>query len=136
MSARASKRPVPVTTSLLRRWQLPKPSDNADKQDRGIAMVIGGAAEVPGALLLAGMAALRSGAGKLQIAGPRSAATTLGVAIPEARVFSLPETDTGLLDKRAGARALECTREANAILIGPGMLNDDAIRGFMETLLP
>ncbi|MDQ6689937.1 MAG: hypothetical protein M3Z18_05465 [Gemmatimonadota bacterium] len=53
MSARASKRPVPVTTSLLRRWQLPKPSDNADKQDRGIAMVIGGAAEVPGALLLA-----------------------------------------------------------------------------------
>ncbi len=79
---------------------------------------------------------MRAGAGKLQIAGPRSAATALGVAIPEARVFSLPETDAGLLDKRAGARALECTREANAILIGPGMLNDDAIRGFMETLLP
>jgi ADP-dependent NAD(P)H-hydrate dehydratase len=54
-------------------------------------MVIGGAAEVPGALLLAGVAALRVGAGKLQLAAPRSAATSLGVALPEAR-WKPPQT--------------------------------------------
>ncbi|HZD85207.1 MAG TPA: hypothetical protein VE052_04775, partial [Gemmatimonadaceae bacterium] len=63
--ARASKRPIAVTAPLLRRWQLPHPGSSADKEDRGVAMVIGGAAEVPGALLLAGVAALRVGAGKL-----------------------------------------------------------------------
>ena len=136
MSARASKRSVPVTAALLRRWQIPQPSEDADKQDRGIALVVGGAVEVPGALLLAGVAALRAGAGKLQIAGPRSAATALGVAVPEARVFSLPETGEGFLDKKAGVRVAECAGQANAILIGPGMLGEDAIISFMEALLP
>ncbi|MDQ6872950.1 MAG: NAD(P)H-hydrate dehydratase [Gemmatimonadota bacterium] len=136
MSARASKRPVPVTAALLRRWQIPLPSNDADKQDRGTALVVGGAVEVPGALLLSGVAALRAGAGKLQIAGPRSVATALGVAVPEARVFSLPETGDGSLDKKAGVRVAECAGQANAILIGPGMLNEDAILSFMEALLP
>jgi hydroxyethylthiazole kinase-like uncharacterized protein yjeF len=98
-------------------------------------MVIGGAAELPGALLLAGVAALRVGAGKLQIAGPRSAAASLGVALPEARVFSLPESGDGFLDRRCGSRAADCAQSAEAILIGPGMLNDDAIRGFMDELI-
>jgi hydroxyethylthiazole kinase-like uncharacterized protein yjeF len=136
VSARASKRSVPITAALLRRWQIPQPSEDADKQDRGVALVVGGAAEVPGALLLAGVAALRAGAGKLQIAGPRSSATALGVAVPEARVFSLPETGEGFLDKKAGVRVAECAGQANAILIGPGMLGEDAIISFMEALLP
>jgi ADP-dependent NAD(P)H-hydrate dehydratase len=136
VSARASKRPVPVTAALLRRWQIPQPGEDADKQDRGVALVVGGALEVPGALLLSGVAALRAGAGKLQIAGPRSAATALGVALPEARVFSLPETGDGFLDKKAGLRVAECAANASAILVGPGMLNEDAIISFMEALLP
>ncbi|MEA2762119.1 MAG: hypothetical protein QOD47_1403 [Gemmatimonadaceae bacterium] len=136
MSARANKRPVPVTSALLRRWQIPEPGKDADKQDRGIAMVVGGAIEVPGALLLSGVAALRAGAGKLQLAGPRNVATALGVALPEARVFPLPETGDGFLDRKAGIRVAECTGQANAILIGPGMLGEDAILGFMEALLP
>jgi ADP-dependent NAD(P)H-hydrate dehydratase len=99
-------------------------------------MIVGGAAEIPGALLLAGVAALRAGAGKLQLAGPRSVVPALGVAVPEARVFALPETSDGLLDRKSAARAVECARSANAILIGPGMLNEDAIRGFMEVAMP
>jgi len=97
-------------------------------------MVIGGAAEVPGALLLAGVAALRVGAGKLKVAGPRSAMSALGVAMPEARVVGLPETGDGFLDRRAGSRAGEVAN-AEAILIGPGMLNEDAIRGFMDEII-
>lgn len=132
--ARASKRPVAVTSALLRRWQLPRADEHADKKDRGVAMVIGGAAEVPGALVLAGTAALRVGAGKLKIAGPRSAQSALGVAMPEARVIGLAETGDGFLDRRAGSRAGEIAN-AEAILIGPGMLNEEAIRGFMDEIL-
>jgi hydroxyethylthiazole kinase-like uncharacterized protein yjeF len=113
---------------------LPEPDAHADKKDRGVALVIGGAAEVPGALLLAGLAALRVGAGKLRVAGPRSAMSALGVAIPEARVIGLPETGDGFLDRRAGSRAAEVAN-AEAILIGPGMLNEEAIRGFMDEIV-
>ena len=136
MSARVNKRPTAVTPALLRRWQIPQPDDDADKQDRGVALVIGGAAEIPGALLLSGVAALRAGAGKLQLAAPRSAATALAVALPEARVFALPETGGGFLDRKAGVRAAECARNAEAILIGPGMLDDDSIRGFVDAVYP
>lgn len=136
MSARASKRPIAITPALLRRWPLPAPGEDADKHDRGVALVVGGAAEIPGALLLSGVAALRAGAGKLQLAGPRSAAPALGVAVPEARVFALPETGGGYLDRKAGGRAAECARGADSILIGPGMLGEDDIRSFMDTILP
>lgn len=132
--ARASRRPVAVTGALLRRWSLPEPGEQADKDDRGVAMVIGGAAEIPGALLLAGTAALRVGAGKLKLAGPRSSIAALGVAMPEARVIGLPETGEGFLDRRSGSRAGDVAK-AEAILIGPGMLNDDAIRGFMDEII-
>jgi ADP-dependent NAD(P)H-hydrate dehydratase len=116
----------------MRRWPLPQPSSDADKEDRGVAMVAGGSLETPGALLLAGVAALRAGAGKLQLAAPRSTAPSLGVALPEARVFSLPETGDGYLDRKAGARVVEHARGADAILVGPGMLNEDATRDFMD----
>ena len=136
MSARANKRSIAITASLLRRWQLPQPGGDADKQDRGTVLIVGGAAEIPGALLLAGVAALRAGAGKLQLAGPRSVVPALGVAVPEARVFALPETSDGFLDRKSAVRAVECAGSANAILIGPGMVNEDAIRGFMEVAIP
>ena len=136
MSARASGRAVAVTPALLRKWPLPQPGTDADKEDRGIAMVIGGASQVPGALALAGIAALRAGAGKLQIGAPASAAIPLGVAIPEARIFALPENGDGYLDGKAGLAAAQCVGQVSAVLIGPGMLNEDAIRDFIGALIP
>ena len=137
MSARArSRAAVAVNPALLRRWPLPVPADEAGKDSRGVAMVVGGTSEIPGALLLAGVAALRAGAGKLQLAGPGSTSAALGVAIPEARVYSLPETSSGHLDRHAGQRAADYAEGADAVLIGPGMLAEDATQKLMEVLLP
>ena len=99
-------------------------------------MIVGGAAEVPGALLLAGIAALRAGAGKLQLAAPRSICIALGVAVPEARVIPLPENSAGNFDRQAGHRAAEHAQGADAFLVGPGMLDEDSIQKMMELLLP
>ena len=52
-------------------------------------LVVAGSPEVPGAALLAATAALRVGAGKVQLAVPAAIALPLAVAIPEARVFSM-----------------------------------------------
>jgi NAD(P)H-hydrate repair Nnr-like enzyme with NAD(P)H-hydrate dehydratase domain len=48
--------------------------------------------EVPGAALLAGIAALRAGAGRLEMATCSRNATAVAIAIPEAFVVGLPET--------------------------------------------
>jgi ADP-dependent NAD(P)H-hydrate dehydratase len=58
-------------------------------------LVVGGEIELAGAVMLAGVAALRAGAGKLQVAVAEQAVVGLSVAMPEARVFALPQTPTG-----------------------------------------
>jgi ADP-dependent NAD(P)H-hydrate dehydratase len=97
-----------VTPTLLRRFPLPRPAEDGNKDDRGVALVIGGSTQVPGAILLAAIAALRAGAGKLQIGAPREIAIPLGLAAPEALVAS-------------GRAIQEHLGSANAVLIGPGM---------------
>jgi ADP-dependent NAD(P)H-hydrate dehydratase len=83
--------PTPLIRDVLRRMPLPEPGRETDKDARGRVLVVGGCPEVPGAALLAGVAALRAGAGQLQIATAASVAVPLGLAVPEARVFALPE---------------------------------------------
>ena len=69
---------------------LPRPDAATDKNARGRVLLAGGAHFVPGALRLSGEAALRAGAGKLQMATVEAAAFHLGVAVPEAAVIRFP----------------------------------------------
>ena len=76
---------------------LPQHDEGASKHDRGSVLVVGGSRQTPGAALLAGIAALRVGAGRLQIATASSVAVQLAVAVPESLVRGLPETPGGAL---------------------------------------
>lgn len=109
-----------IDASLLRRWPLPRLQPHADKTSRGDVLVVGGSREVPGAVLLAGEAALRSGAGRARIATARSAAPLLAVAFPEARVIGLPETRRGELQPSAARGLGSELPRADALLLGPG----------------
>src|SRR4051794_30249551 len=115
--------PELVTPELLRDWALPHPGDS--KQARGRVVVVGGAAGTPGGVALAGLAALRVGAGRVQLAVAESVAPSLAASFPEAGVIGLPETDTGSVAGRGAATACaEAVGDADAVLIGPGL--DDA----------
>lgn len=111
-----------IDARALQRWPLPQPHPQGDKEDRGSVLVIAGSAEMPGAALLAGTAALRAGAGKLTLAVPGLGPEPLAVAVPEARVLALPGT--------AGADLPEALCQvidrSAAILIGPGMQDEAA----------
>lgn len=115
---------VAVDAALLRTLPLPVHGEDADKEDRGRALVIGGSRMVPGALLLSGVAALRAGAGKLKLATVDSAAVAIGVAVPEALVMGLAETDEGDIDPDAFARVVHRLERCDAVLVGPGMLDE------------
>jgi ADP-dependent NAD(P)H-hydrate dehydratase len=104
---------------------MPLPSaGDGGKEERGRVLVIGGGLEMAGAVLLAGVAALRAGAGKLQLATAASVVPALTVAVPEARIFALPETDAGQPTPEAASVLAEHLAGCDAILIGPGMMRD------------
>jgi ADP-dependent NAD(P)H-hydrate dehydratase len=126
--------PTIVTPEVLRGWQLPEPT--GDKNKRGSILVIGGSSETLGAVLLAGEAAMRAGAGKLQVATVASVAPFAAAALPEALVRSLPETDAGAISADAADAVRDLAESADAVLIGPGMADKEATQEFGARLLP
>jgi hydroxyethylthiazole kinase-like uncharacterized protein yjeF len=126
--------PTLVTPEVLRNWQLPEPAGG--KNDRGSILVIGGSTETLGAVLLAAEAALRAGAGKLQVATVASRAAFAAQSLPEALVRPLPETDGGAISAEAADVVRELAESADAVLIGPGMTDKEQTQAFGERLLP
>ncbi len=134
-SRQAKRRPQAeaVTPALLRAW--PLPDGGSGKDDRGSVLVIGGARKTPGAALLAGVAALRAGAGRLTLAVAESVAVPLAIALPEAGVLGLPETTAGtVVGSAAGSLAAEL-ETADAVLVGPGLDDKDQTTALLRELL-
>ena len=125
--------PIRVTPELLR--GMPLPVAQGDKERRGRVLVVAGSCQLPGTALLAGVAALRAGAGKLQIATCRSLTPALGVAVPEARVIGLAETEQGGIDAAAGEALAVRAADCAAVLIGPGMMDEPAVLRLAQTIL-
>jgi hydroxyethylthiazole kinase-like uncharacterized protein yjeF len=81
-------------------------------------------------------AALRAGAGKLTIATGASVAQLVALALPEARVIGLAETEQGGFTAEAVAKLDPLADKVNAILIGPGMQDEAATALLVRALLP
>ena len=121
-----------VTPSLLRQWPLPAPG--GDKYSRGSVLVVGGARATPGAALLAGVSALRAGAGKLTLAVAESVAVQLGVALPECGAVGLAETAGGSVKAELDRMSAYLDR-ADTILVGPGLDDPDLAGELMAAML-
>jgi NAD(P)H-hydrate epimerase len=116
---------LPADAPTLVAAPAPRPfTASAHKGTRGRLLVVGGAPGMAGAALLAGRAALRSGAGLVRLAvAPESVATVQG-GLPAAIATAWPDDDVAL------AALVERT---DAVLLGPG-LGADA-RGRCERVL-
>jgi hydroxyethylthiazole kinase-like uncharacterized protein yjeF len=130
------KTPTQVTQTFLQHWPLPRLDEQGDKDSRGSVLIIGGSVEMPGSVTLAATAALRSGVGRLAIATCQSVAVAVGVAVPEARVFGLPETPAGGIDPTRVDQLAARITQAHAVLIGPGMIDEGAIGELLRRVLP
>lgn len=122
-----------VTPTLLRAW--PLPGGGSGKDDRGSVLVIGGARMTPGAALLAGVAALRAGAGRLTLAVAESVAVQLAVALPESGVLGLPETPSGSVAGSGAATLTDRISSADAVLVGPGLDDKDEAAALISGIL-
>ena len=121
-------KPLELAPHTLREHPLPDVS-GGDKEDRGHILVIAGCREVPGATMLAAVAALRAGAGKLTIATAASVAVGTAIAVPESRTIALAESPDGAIAPFTGSDAdkLACLNgKVDAVLVGPGMQDENA----------
>lgn len=97
---------------------LPQRQPFASKADFGDAILFAGSYGMAGAAVLAARAALRGGAGKVTVHGPRCGYFILQTAEP----CAMYDTDPG----DAAIREIELKRDFNAVAIGPGIGTSDA----------
>ena len=110
-----------ISAADVRRSLPPRPRDS-HKGTYGSALLMGGSARYPGAIVLAAEGAVRSGAGLVRVATVESAATSLVARVPEAvaEVRLGPEADL---------------KGADSILVGPGLGRDPEARRLVAKLL-
>ncbi|MFN3944128.1 MAG: NAD(P)H-hydrate dehydratase [Allosphingosinicella sp.] len=124
-----------LDAGLLARFPLPHHPEDSGKEDRGRLLVVAGSRELPGAALLAGVGALRAGAGKLQIATARSVAVQLGIAVPEARVIGHDETEDGCIAEEGIAPLVGWAEKAQAVMVGCGLRQGPPLEKLLDALL-
>ena len=109
----------------------------ANKGNFGHVLVVGGSLGKAGAAAMAGMSALRAGAGLSSIATPKSVLATVAGFHPECMTEQLEETDVGT----ASLRALEYGRMDHIVhgktvlAIGPGISRHSETAEFVRTVV-
>jgi hydroxyethylthiazole kinase-like uncharacterized protein yjeF len=112
----------------------PRPVDS-NKGKYGHILVIGGSLGKAGAAAMAGMSALRSGAGLSTVATTKSVLATVAGFHPELMTEPLPETLTGAISESALTRLNELTTGKTVLAIGPGLSRDAEAAATARTLV-
>lgn len=123
-----------VDAGLLRDWPLPEPG--ADKEARGRLLVVAGSRATPGAGLLAVEAAMRVGAGKVQLVTAASCTASLAVAAPELMVTGTAEDTDGNLDPGGADLVVDCAGGCSAVLLGPGFMDPEVADDLVGRVVP
>ncbi|HMD61035.1 MAG TPA: NAD(P)H-hydrate dehydratase, partial [Opitutaceae bacterium] len=96
----------------------------SDKRSQGHLALIGGSSNLPGAVLMATLSALRSGVGLVTAFVPRGLVPAFASRAPEAMWVGLPETPGGGLALAGLRQAMAGAGRADALAIGPGLGKD------------
>ena len=107
------------------------------KGDFGHVLVIAGSRGKSGAAAMAGIGALRSGAGLCTVATPASSQALVSSFAPELMTEDLAETEAGTLSLRAlqYGRVDDLVRNKSVIAIGPGFGQDPEAQEFVRTVV-
>ncbi len=100
---------------------LPKKSDDAHKGDFGRAVIIAGSVNYQGAAVLSANACVRSGAGITQLVFPKAAYSAIASKVTEPILLPVASNADGTFSEMAKWEILEAVKQADAILIGCGI---------------
>ena len=112
----------------------PRPAES-NKGSYGHVLVIGGSLGKAGAAAMAGMAALRVGAGLSTVATPKSVLATVAGFHPELMTEPLAETKDGTIAGDASDRIKESANGKSVLAIGPGISRDPQTAELVRALV-
>jgi hydroxyethylthiazole kinase-like uncharacterized protein yjeF len=122
-----------VTRSILE--LVPRRSPEGNKYTSGHVVVVGGSPGMTGAPCLSALAALRSDAGYVTLAGPEPAVPVFENWVLEAVKRRLVADDDGLVTEEAAGAVLELAAKAGAIALGPGLGRSDGTKAFVRRIV-
>ncbi len=107
----------------------------SNKGNYGHVLVIGGSVGKAGSVAMAGMSALRAGAGLATVATPKSALPTVAGFHAELMTEPLPETSAGTIGVSAGERLDALAKGKSVLAIGPGISRFPETSELVRTLV-
>ena len=124
---------IELLTRERMRELVPTRAADSHKGDFGRVLVVAGSLGRTGAAHLAALGALRSGAGLVTIATPKSCVPVVAAMMPEYMTEALEETATGAIDFAAVDRVLDM--KADVIAMGPGLGQDPSTAAFIQAIV-
>ena len=111
--------PTATPVNELPRW--PRRAADGHKGVYGKVLVVAGSRNMSGAAVLTGRAALRAGAGLVQVACPAAVQSVVAAGNPCYTTFGLRQHTDGTVGDGVAAEVIELGRAANVLAIGPGL---------------
>lgn len=105
---------------------------DSHKGNYGHVLVIGGSVGKAGAAAMAGLAALRTGAGLVTVACPKSVQPTIAAFAPELMTEPLDETSEGSISLLALRKREELLKGKTVVVIGPGLTSHPETQEFVR----
>lgn len=122
---------TPNAESLPQPWQRER---SGHKGDYGCVLFIGGSRGMAGAMGLAGIAALRSGAGLIRLAVPEPILETVASFHPCYMTVPLPADSAGQFIKDSRDELQVLAAAADVVACGPGIGRSDDVRSLVMEL--
>lgn len=119
--------------------RLPERAPDSHKGQFGLALVVGGSRGMAGAVALAGLAALRGGAGLVRLAVPGPCLDTVAAIEPSYMTAPLPTDPAGRIALEALQTLKRLAAAATVVALGPGLgrsLGLDLLVGRLYAELP
>jgi ADP-dependent NAD(P)H-hydrate dehydratase len=120
-----SNEPLPI---------LPPRKPDAHKGDFGTALIVGGSRGMSGAVVLAGMAALRGGAGLVRLAVPVVCQEIIAAFEPSYMTVPLANDPAGRISLNALTKIVEHGKAASVLGLGPGLGRSDELNELVARL--
>lgn len=115
--------------------RLPRRAFDAHKGSFGRVLIVAGSRGMSGAAVLCGRAALRAGAGLVQVASPANVQPIVAAGHPCYTTFAIHQHADGTLSDTAAGEVIEWARAANALAIGPGLGQSPDVASFVRQVV-
>jgi ADP-dependent NAD(P)H-hydrate dehydratase / NAD(P)H-hydrate epimerase len=108
---------------------------DAHKGNFGHVLVVGGSVGKSGAVVMAGLSALRAGAGLVTVACPKSVQPIVAASAPELMTVPLEETAEGTIAMLALANREQWLEGKSVVVVGPGISRNPETAEFVRDLV-